>query len=104
MRSLDMCKYIRIRYIGNTFEYLNFKFLEHQHIAFPLIQYNNQSVKLSLIETPLQERPYSSLAASLNKKSGNSQNYIVQTSNSLYTVHPDCILAFLILYDPSNDT
>ena len=32
------------------------------------IQYNNHLVKRSLIETPLRERPYSSLAASLNKK------------------------------------
>ena len=32
------------------------------------IQYNNHLVKRSLIETPLRERPYSSLAASLNGK------------------------------------
>ena len=48
--------------------------------VYNTIQYNNHLVKCSLIETPLRERPYSSLAASL-KKRGNSQNYIVQTSN-----------------------
>ena len=44
------------------------------------IQYNNHLVKHSLIETPLRERPYSSLAASLNKKRKFSK-YIVLTSN-----------------------
>ena len=45
------------------------------------IQYNNHMVKRSLIETPLLERPYSSLVASFKKrkKRRNSQNYIVQT-------------------------
>ena len=33
-----------------------------------LIQYNNHLVKRTLIETPLRDRPYSSLAASLNTK------------------------------------
>ena len=45
-------------------------------IQYNTIQYNNHLVKRFLIETSLRERPYSSLAASLNKR-GNSQNDIL---------------------------
>ena len=54
--------------------------LYHNYIIqYNTIQYNNHLVKRSLIETPLRERPYSSLAASLNEKKEILKNYIVQT-------------------------